>query len=142
MKIWLMKRNCSLTPRRLSQFYAALICFSLTVGIGFLVVGVWMIMIFTLIELSAVTLGFLIYARHALDFEEIRIEGTQLTIIKFIGYKTQQYQFNTRWTQVAAPAQGSKVFMLTSEKQTIELGQFLRSSQQQKLLAELKPCLG
>jgi uncharacterized membrane protein len=142
MKIWLMKRNCALTPRRLSQFYAALICFSLTVGIGFLIVGVWMIMIFTLIELSAVTLGFLVYARHALDFEEIRIEGTKLTIIKFIGYKTQQFQFNTRWTQLEVPTPNSKVFLLSSEKQKIELGQFLRLSQQQKLLAELKPCLG
>lgn len=142
MKIWLMKRNCSLTPRRLSQFYAVLISFSLTIGIGFLIAGVWMIIIFTLIEVSAVTLGFLVYARHALDFEEIRIEGTQLTIIKFIGYKTQQYQFNTRWTQLAVSPANAKVFMLTSEKQTIELGQFLRLSQQQKLLAELKPCLG
>ena len=142
MKIWLMKRNCALTPRRLSQFYAALICFSLTVGIGFLIVGVWMIMIFTLIELSAVTLGFLVYARHALDFEEIRIEGTKLTIIKFIGYKTQQFQFNTRWTKLEVPTPNSKVFLLSSEKHKIELGQFLRLSQQQKLLAELKPCLG
>ena len=63
-----MKRNCALTPKQLFQFYAVLVFFSLLVGIGFLIAGVWMIIIFTCIELFALTLGFLIYARHALDY--------------------------------------------------------------------------
>ena len=137
-----MRRNCSLTPRKLIHFYAAIVCFSLAVGIGFLIVGVWMIPIFTLIELSAVTLGFLIYTRHALDFEEIRVDGTQLTITQFIGYKTQRYQFNSRWTQITLPSGSPALFVLTCSQQSIKLGQFLRLEQQLVLLSQLRPYLG
>jgi uncharacterized membrane protein len=142
MKTWLMKRNCSLTPRRLIQFYAVLVGFSLAVAIGFLIVGVWMVLIFTFIELTAVTLGFLIYSRHALDFEEIKIDGAVLTITRFIGSKTEQFQMNARWTTLSKPSKNPKVFVLTCANQAIELGQFLRPEQQRKLLSELRPWLG
>ena len=137
-----MKRNCALTPKQLFQFYAVLVFFSLLVGIGFLIAGVWMIIIFTCIELSALTLGFLIYARHALDYEEIEINGTILRITKFIGSKTKEYEFNSRWTQIVLPKDKPKIFILSSEKQNIELGQFVTQDQLPQLVSEIKTCLG
>ena len=89
MKRWQMRRNCALTPKQLLQFYIALVCLSLIVATGFFLAGVWMIPIFTAIELSVVTLGFLIYCRHALDCETIEIDGKRLTIKKFIAIKKQ-----------------------------------------------------
>jgi uncharacterized membrane protein len=137
-----MKRNCALTPKQLFQFYAVLVLFSLLVGIGFLIAGVWMIIIFTCIELSALTLGFLIYARHALDYEEIEINGTILRITKFIGSKTKEYELNSRWTQIVLPKDKPKIFVLSSEKQNIELGQFVTQDQLPQLISEIKACLG
>ena len=137
-----MKRNCALTPKQLFQFYAVLVFFSLLVGIGFLIAWVWMIIIFTCIELSALTLGFLIYARHALDYEEIEINGTILRITKFIGSKTKEYEFNSRWTQIVLPKDKPKIFVLSSEKQNIELGQFVTQDQLPQLISEIKACLG
>ncbi|QWC95586.1 DUF2244 domain-containing protein [Polynucleobacter paneuropaeus] len=142
MKTWRMKRNCALTPKQLFQFYAVLVFFSLLVGIGFLLAGVWVIMIFTCIELCALTLGFLIYARHALDYEEIQINGTVLKITKFIGSKTKTYELNSRWTQVFLPRDKPKIFVLSSENQNIELGQFVRQDQMPQIIAEIKSCLG
>ncbi|QWD34095.1 DUF2244 domain-containing protein [Polynucleobacter paneuropaeus] len=142
MKTWRMKRNCALTPKQLFQFYAVLVFFSLLVGIGFLIAGVWVIIIFTCIELCALTLGFLIYARHALDFEEIQIDGTVLKITKFIGSKTKEYKFNSRWTQVLLPRDKPKIFVLSSENHNIELGQFVRQDQMPQIISEIKSCLG
>jgi len=142
MKTWRMQRNCALTPKQLFQFYAVLVFFSLLVGIGFLIAGVWVIIIFTCIELCALTLGFLIYARHALDYEEIKLDGTVLKITKFIGSKTKTYEFNSRWTQVLLPRNKPKIFVLSSENINIELGQFVRQDQLPQLISEIKSRLG
>jgi uncharacterized membrane protein len=142
MKIWKMRRNCALTPSQLLKFYIALVCLSLTVATGFLLVGVKMILIFTAIELTAVTAGFLIYCRHALDYEEIEISGTRLLVRKFIAYKESVTEFNTRWVKLSHLEEHQKVFFVEQTGQRVEVGQFLRREQLKSLIAELKPYLG
>ena len=136
-----MRRNCALTPSQLLKFYIALVCLSLTVATGFLLAGVKMILIFTAIELSAVTIGFLVYCRHALDFEEIEINGTRLLVRKFIAYKETVTEFNTRWAKLSQPAEHEKVFFIEQTGQRVALGQFLRPEQFRGLIAELTPYL-
>jgi uncharacterized membrane protein len=142
MKIWKMRRNCALTPSQLLKFYIALVCLSLTVATGFLLVGVKIILIFTAIELTAVTAGFLVYCRHALDFEEIEINGTRLLVRKFIAYKESVTEFNTHWVRLSHPDEHQKVFFIEQTDQRVEVGQFLRREQFQGLIAELRPYLG
>jgi uncharacterized membrane protein len=142
MKTWKMRRNCALTPGQLLKFYLALVCLSVTVATGFLLVGVKMILIFTAIELTAVTIGFLVYCRHALDFEEIEIQGTRLIVRKFIAYKETVIEFNTRWVRFSQPQEHAKVFFIEQTGQSVELGQFIRREQFKGLIAELRPYLG
>jgi len=142
MKIWKMRRNCALTPSQLLKFYIALVCLSLTVATGFLLAGVKIILIFTAIELTAVTVGFLIYCRHALDYEEIEISGTRLLVRKFIAYKESVTEFNTRWVRLSHPDGHQKVFFVEQTGQRVEVGQFLRREQFKGLIAELRPYLG
>ena len=138
MKIWRTKRNCSLTPKQLSVFYALLVGVSLSVGIGFFIAGIWVVPIFTAIEVTAVTISFLVYSRHALDFEEIQINDTKLTVTKFIGYKTHVYEFNTLWTELILPPRNGKVFRLSESSQTVELGQFVPREQLRFFIAEIR----
>ena len=77
-----------------------------------------------------------------LDYEEIQINGTVLKITKFIGSKTKEYEFNSRWTQIVLPKNKPKIFILSSEKQNIELGQFVRQDQLPQIISEIKACLG
>ena len=142
MKRWQMRRNCALTPKQLLKFYIALVCLSLVVATGFFLAGVWVIPIFTILELSAVTLGFLIYCRHALDCETIEVDGSRLIIKKFIGYKETVYEFNTKWAKIEPPLEGSKVFHVSQSDLRVELGQFLRLEQQAPLIASVRACLG
>lgn len=137
-----MRRNCALTPKQLLQFYIVLICLSLIVATGFFLAGVWMIPIFTALELIAVTLGFLIYCRHALDCETIEIEGKRLTIKKFIGYKETLYEFNTQWAKIELPLDGAKTFHICQSNLRVELGQFLRLEQQIPIIASVRAHLG
>lgn len=142
MKRWQMRRNCALTPKQLLQFYIVLVCLSLVVATGFFLAGVWVIPIFTAIELSAVTLGFLIYCRHALDCETIEIDGTRLIIKKFIGYKETVYEFNSRWAKIELPIEGAKTFHINQSHLRVELGQFLRQEQQMALISSVRAHLG
>jgi uncharacterized membrane protein len=141
-KRWQMRRNCALTPKQLLQFYIVLVCLSLIVAIGFFLAGVWMIPIFTALELSAVTLGFLIYCRHALDCETIEIEGKRLIVKKFIGYKETVFEFNTQWAKIDLPIDASKTFQIRQSDLRVELGQFIRQEQQLALIAQVRACLG
>ena len=138
MKHWHMQRNCALTPKQLLQFYIALVCLSVTVGIGFFLAGVWVVLIFTAFELCAVTLGFLIYCRHALDRETIEIDGKRLFVKKFIGYKETVYEFNSQWAKIEVPMEGSKTFYISQSGLRVELGQFLRYEQQLSLIADVR----
>jgi len=141
-KYWQMRRNCALTPKQLLKFYIALVCLSLIVATGFLLAGVWVIPIFTALELSAVTIGFLIYCRHALDCETIEIEGKRLIVKKFIGYKETLYEFNTQWVKIEQPLESSKTFHLSQSSLRVELGQFIRREQQMALISSVRVYLG
>lgn len=141
MRRWQMRRNCALTPRQLLQFYIALVCLSLIVATGFWLAGVWMIPIFTAVELSAVTIGFLIYCRHALDCEAIEVDGKRLIVKKFIGYKETVYEFNTQWAKIDLPVEGAKTFYIRQSDLRVEIGQFLRYEQQLALIAQVRACL-
>ncbi|MBU3616016.1 DUF2244 domain-containing protein [Polynucleobacter sp. JS-Polo-80-F4] len=142
MKRWQMRRNCALTPKQLLKFYIVLVCLSVIVATGFFLAGVWVIPIFTALELSAVTLGFFIYCRHALDCETIEIQDKSLLVKKFIGYKETVYEFNTQWAKIELPLEGSKVFHISQSKLRVELGQFLRPEQQIPLIAAVRAHLG
>jgi uncharacterized membrane protein len=142
VKCWQMRRNCALTPKQLLQFYIALVCLSLIVATGFYLAGVWMIPIFTALELSAVTIGFLIYCRHALDSETIEIDGKRLIVKKFIGYKETLYEFNTQWAKIEQPLEGAKTFRIRQSDLGVELGQFLRYEQQIALIRQVRAHLG
>lgn len=137
-----MRRNCALSPGQLLKFYLALVCLSAMVATGFLLAGVKIILIFTAIEIAAVTIGFLVYCRHALDFEAIEINGTSLVVRKFIAYKETVIEFNTRWVRLPQPQENAKVFCIEQTGQSVELGQFIRREQFKDLIAQLRPYLG
>ena len=95
MRTWHTKRNCSFTPRQVGYFYLSMFLFSSFIATYFLLHGVWMILIFTVIELTVLGIALIVYARHALDYESIAIDGTALKIEKNIGGKIERHVFNT-----------------------------------------------
>jgi uncharacterized membrane protein len=142
IKRWEMRRNCALTPKQLFKFYIALVCLSLIVATGFFLAGVWVVLIFTVIEVAAVTIGFLIYCRHALDHEMIEINDKRVLVKKFIGQKETLYQLNAEWVRIEPPVAGSKIFILRQTDLRVELGQFIRHEEQLSLIKQIRTHLG
>ncbi len=75
IKDWLMKRNCSVSLRQFVCFYLSLALVSMVIATTLFLSGAWLVLPFTGIELTVVGVAFLIliYARHAVDFERIRL---------------------------------------------------------------------
>ncbi len=69
--VWLMRRNCSFTPKQVGIFYLSMVFFSGLITTYFWWIGAWMVLPFAVIELSVLGIALMIYARHASDYEKI-----------------------------------------------------------------------
>src|SRR3954471_7842284 len=78
--VWFLKRNCSVTPAQLGWFYASLCVVSLGIGALFWTQGATLILPFAWLELGAVGLALLAYARHAADSERISLQDRRLVV--------------------------------------------------------------
>ncbi len=99
--------------------------FSSFIATYFLLHGVWMILIFTVIELTVLGVALIIYARHALDYESIAINGTALQIEKNIGGKIERHVFNTRWLTLTQEESGKRLIRVEERSKEMPIGIFV-----------------
>lgn len=137
-----MKRNCSFSPKQVGLFYLSIVSFSLLVAFSFLYVGVWMIIIFTTIEILALTIALYIYSRHALDYEKITIIGKQLLFERSWGGKVQVEEFNTVWTKLVHKKDGRRDLVLATSNKELPVGYFVPANQQEQFEKDLGSYLG
>ncbi len=142
MRTWLMKRNCSFSPKQVGLFYLSIVSFSLLVAGYFLLIGVWMIIIFTSIEILALTVALYVYSRHALDYEKITIVGKQLTVERSWGGKVEIEEFNTVWTKLMHKKDGRRDLVLATSSKELPIGYFVLANQQEQFERDLGSYLG
>jgi uncharacterized membrane protein len=143
--VWLMKRNCSFTPKQVGIFYLSMVCFSGLITTYFWLIGAWMVVPFTLIELSVLGIALLIYARHARDYEKITLQNSELVIELNLGYKKSLTQWNAPWVRVKDPEslydRKKDLVILESGAQTISIGQFILAEKRHDLAKEIRQAL-
>ena len=142
MQTWLMKRNCSFSPKQVGGFYISIVGFSLLVAGYFYLIGAWMILIFTSIEILAVTIALYIYTRHALDYEKITISGKQLLFERSWGGKIEQHEFNTIWTKLVRSDSTGKDLVLKTSAKEVPIGFFVGTNEREQFGKELERYLG
>ena len=142
MQTWLMKRNCSFSPKQVGGFYISIVGFSLLVAGYFYLIGAWMILIFTSIEILAVTIALYVYTRHALDYEKITIVGKQLLFERSWGGKIQQHEFNTIWTKLVYNESTGKDLVLKTSAKEVPIGFFIGANAREQFGKELERYLG
>jgi len=142
MRTWLMKRNCSFSPKQVGLFYLSIVSFSLLVAGYFWLLGAWMILIFTSLALLVLTIALYVYSRHALDYEKITITGKQLIVEKSWGGKLQIEEFNTIWTKLYCGGTGRHRLALKSSTKEVPIGFFVVMNEQEQFEKELKSYLG
>jgi uncharacterized membrane protein len=141
LKDWLMKRNCSVSPRQFVAFYVSLAAFSLVIAALLLWRGAWLVLPFTGVELLAVGVAFTIYARHAVDYERIRLFPHRLLIERMSAEQLTQIEFNPRWVRVEPGASPRDPIRLVSRGQTVVVGQHLAQYRRAQFVHELRASL-
>jgi uncharacterized membrane protein len=138
---WLQKRNCSITPRQLGACYALLCSVSLVIGGFFFLQGAPFVLAFTGLELLAVGLALLVFARHAGDRETLTLVGRSLQVEQRHGARVDRVDFAADWLHVEpAGGQGSLV-ELSGRGQQVRVGRFLRPELRGAFARELRLAL-
>lgn len=135
---WLMKRNCSVSPQQFVCFYVSLALFSLAIALLLVVRGAWPVLPFTGIELLVVGIAFVIHARHAVDYERIRLFPSRLVIEQVSAERLTQFEFNPRWVRVESGASPRDPVKLVSRGQTVAVGQHLAQHRRAQFANELR----
>ncbi|MCB1999843.1 MAG: DUF2244 domain-containing protein [Rhodoferax sp.] len=138
---WFLRRNCSVTPRQLVLIYLSLCVLSLAIGVLFWVKGATLVLPIAWIELVAVGVAFLVYARHASDGETIRLTEGQLVIEQENGGRLSRSEFRREWVRVEPGAADSSLIALSEQGRTVHIGRFVRPELRPVLAREIRMAL-
>jgi uncharacterized membrane protein len=128
-----LKRNCSMSPAGLAKVFAALALLVLAIGAGFAAAGAWLILPFAGLEALLLGAAFVLYARHAADYEKIELESGRLTVEIADGGRTARYEMD-----------GARVLMeegrvvVRGAKEELEIGRHLGAEARAEFAAELE----
>ena len=138
---WFLKRNCSVTPAQLGWLYASLCAVSLGIATAFWFQGAVLILPFAWLELAAVGVAFLVYARHARDGETISLEGRQLVVeLENAGHR-ERAEFNRDWVRVEPLAGDRSLIELSGQGRRVSVGRYLRPELRPELAQEIRRAL-
>ncbi len=138
---WLLKRNCSVTPRQMMMFYASLSLLSLGIALLFWTQGATLVMPFAWLEVVAVGGALLIYSRHATDSESIRLQPGRLTVEHVFGRHVERVEFAPAWVRIEPEHGDESLIELSGQGQRIAVGRFIRPELRRHLADELRRAL-
>ncbi len=140
---WLMKRNCSLSPRQALLVYALLCTTTLGIAIVFTVRGAWMVLAFALIEAAAVGAALLHYSRHALDHERIRLQDGWLLVERAEGQRRHTVRLDPAHARVSLADAGMRTLVRIEARGVgADIGRHLTPAARLELVRALSQALG
>jgi uncharacterized membrane protein len=138
---WLLKRNCSISPKQLFAVYASLCVLSLAIASGFAWAGASPVLAFAGVELLLVGAALLVYARHAADCERITLAGAALSIEHRHGAQTARNEFRAAWVRVEPLSNDRSLIEVAGDGHTARIGRYLRPELRPSLARELRIAL-
>ena len=141
VRVWIIRRNCSLSPRRLILAYVALSSLSLLIASLFTLYGAWYILAFSGLEIVALACAFVVWGRHANDHECIALERNRLLVEVVQAEHVRQCTLDPRWTRVMPPAPGRELIHLEANGIKVEVGRFLTEWKRREFVRELQSAL-
>jgi uncharacterized membrane protein len=138
---WLLRRNCSITPRQLAAVYLSLCAVSIVISAFFVAQGAPYVAAFAGIELVAVGIALLVFARHAGDHEIITLEGRSLRVEQSLGSRVRHTQLDTEWLAVEPAAGQGSLVQLRGRDGSVTVGRFVRPELRAALAQEIRTAL-
>ncbi|MCD2516616.1 DUF2244 domain-containing protein [Massilia sp. G4R7] len=139
---WLMKRNCSLSPRQALLVYALLCTASLGIALVFTLQGAWMVLAFALVESAAVGAALLHYSRHALDHERVRLQDGCLLVEHADGTRRRVLRLDPAHARISLADSGMRTLVdIEARGVRVQVGRYLTPLARQELVRALRQAL-
>jgi uncharacterized membrane protein len=138
---WVMRRNCSITPRQMMGAYGSLSAFSLLIAIGFWFQGAPFVLGFAGIELACLGVALLVYARHAGDRESILLDGRRVEVLTTCASDTVRADFDAHRVAVEPSAGQGSLIELSAQGRSVLVGRFLRPELRSAFAEEVRRAL-
>ena len=122
-----------MSPAGLAKVFAALALLVLAIGAGFATMGAWLILPFAGLEVLLLGAAYVLYARHAADYERIELDAGHVTVVVAEGARTARYEMD-----------GAKVSLeegrvvLRGAKEELEIGRYLGAEARAEVAAALE----
>ncbi len=136
---WLLKRNCALSPAQLGYWFGTLGALSVLLAAVFAMQGAWLVVPFTALELAALAAAFVMYGRHAGDYERILVMPDRILVERFRGGRLAIEEVGTGWARVEY--RGGRPIRLVSGRTEVAIGSFLPEESRERLARELRASL-
>ncbi len=143
-RCWMIKRNCSASPRQFAWVFASIVAVSFAFGAAFAAYGLWLVLPFVGIELVAVAVAFFCYGRQATDYQRIEIDEREIAVEQIEGGQMSTRRLPVAWARIEVQQRGRTGGLsvwLSSGSERIEVGRHLLDTRRLKLAEELKRAL-
>jgi len=143
---WLMRRNCALSPRQLGLWFLAIASVSMVVAMGMVIAGAWVVMPFVCVEILGLATAFVVYARHATDFERVVLQSDGVYVDRgsasaSFATKREQCAGPGAWVRVEYEGKRRELVRLVSQRRAVEIGTYVPEHLRPRLAQELRIAL-
>ncbi|HEX4843852.1 MAG TPA: DUF2244 domain-containing protein [Limnobacter sp.] len=138
---WVFKRNCALTPRQLLNWYLSLCGLTMVIATGFAWMGFWIVLPFAGLELLLVGIAFVIYARHAADYEAIELSPGQLRLVWADGSRLTEIEWSPQWAKLSYNGRYKAPLVISHRGQQVKMGKFIAEKDKSALHLQLRSAL-
>ena len=138
---WLMKRNCSLSPRQVGWFYFSIVIVSLAIALFFAWRGSWVVLPVCGVEMLGLGWALLVYARHATDYERVSFADGMLVVETASAGRVTRETFNPRWVRVELGESARALVILRTGSRAVQVGCYMDPYRRRKFAQELAAVL-
>lgn len=135
---WRLRRNCALSPAQFGAVFLTLAAVSAAIAVFFFVAGAPFVAYFAGIEVLALGVAFVVFARHAGDAEHICLRDGRVRVEQHIGARVICTEIEALWARVESPMAGRTLVTLSGPGQQVQLGRHLVPAERARLAVALR----
>jgi uncharacterized membrane protein len=130
-----------MAPRGLAAVLGLLGAVSLVISAFFVVQGAWLVMPFALVEVTALAVAFVVYARRATDGDRLWLDAGSLVVERECAGTVRQQVLPAAWVDVRLPALDAQALTVQCGRESLELGQLATAPRREQVWKELRHAL-
>lgn len=120
---------------------AALAVVSLLVAGFFWLQGATLVLPFAVLEVGALAIAVVVFARHATDAERIMLASGQLEVVLESGGRTERATFSREWVRVEPQAGEGSLICISGQGSSVAIGRHIRPDLRPLLAREIRHAL-